>query len=367
MLAAVLQSAGYKTGLYTSPHLADFRERIRVNGEVVQEDFVVRFIGKYMQAIDKVKPSFFEMTVAMAFSWFADQQVDIAVIEVGMGGRLDSTNIIAPVVSVITNIGYDHMQFLGQTLVEIAREKAEIIKPGIPVVIGEFQEDVEEVFRSKAANVNAPVYYADREYFIGYSLKTIDQRQSVNIYREDEIAWEGLETDQLGFYQRQNVVTAIKTLEILGENGIEVSREAVFSGFGNIAELTGLRGRWEVLGHRPLTVCDTAHNPEGLSHVVEQIRQTPWKNLHFVIGLVEDKEPGDLLALLPDNASYYVTQANIPRAMDRFGLLEKMSTFSLRGDVYDNPVSALNAAKEAAGEDDMIFIGGSTFIVAEVL
>ena len=367
MVAAVLQSAGYRTGLYTSPHLADFRERIRVNGEVVQEEFVVYFVSKHRKFIDQIRPSFFEMTVAMAFSYFADRKTDIAVIETGMGGRLDSTNIITPVVSVITNIGYDHTKFLGDTLQEIAAEKAEIIKPEVPVVIGEYQEEVEDVFRTKAAEMNAPVSYADQEYFIGYSLKTLDQKQSFNIYREDEIAWEGLETDQLGIYQRQNAITAIKTFDILGKSGMEVPGEAVFNGFSDISRLTGLRGRWEILGYNPLVVCDTAHNAEGLSQVTEQILQTPWKNLHIVIGLVDDKDPGDLLGTLPENGYYYVTQANIPRAMNRYSLMEKMKSMGLMGEVSDNPSLALEKAKLKAAVEDMIFIGGSTFVVAEIL
>ena len=367
MLAAVLQSAGYKTGLYTSPHLKDFRERIRINGIDVPEVDIVRFVKEHKQIIDEIKPSFFEMTVAMAFLYFAEQQADIAVVETGMGGRLDSTNIITPVVSVITNIGLDHTRFLGKTLEEIAREKAEIIKPGIPVVIGERQEETEAVFQAKAAEMNAPVYFADQEFFIGYSLKTMDQKQSFNIYSEDEIVYENLETDQLGFYQRKNAITALKTIELLDTAGIEVPREFIFTGFSNISRLTGLRGRWEILGHHPLVVCDTAHNFEGLSQIAEQILQTPWKNLHIVLGFVDDKNPEDLLKTLPENAIYYITQANIPRAMDRLILFEKAISLGLRAEVFERPSMALKEAKTRAGKDDMIFIGGSTFVVAEIL
>ncbi len=367
MLAAVLQSAGYKTGLYTSPHLKSFRERIRINGVEMPEEDIVRFVKNHMQIIDKIKPSFFEMTVAMAFGYFAEKQVDIAVIETGMGGRLDSTNIISPDISVITNIGFDHKRFLGNTLEEIAREKAEIIKHNVPVVIGESQEETEAVFLAKAEEMNAPVYFADQEFFIGYSLKTMDQKQSFNIYNEDEIVYENLETDQLGFYQRQNVITALKTIELLEVAGFNVPRGSIFSGFSDISRLTGLRGRWEVLDHNPMVVCDTAHNFEGLNMVVDQILQTSWQNLHIVLGFVDDKNPEELLKTLPENAFYYITQANIPRAMDRILLFEKAISLGLRAEVFDQPMMALKEAKARAGKNDMIFIGGSTFIVAEIL
>jgi dihydrofolate synthase/folylpolyglutamate synthase len=367
MLAAVLHSAGYKTGLYTSPHLKDFRERIRIDGVAVPEEHVVGFVEDHRQIIDKIKPSFFEMTVAMAFDYFAMEQVEVAIIETGMGGRLDATNIIDPVVSVITNIGLDHTRFLGQTMKEIAGEKAAIIKHGVPVVIGERQEEIEPIFLSRAAEMNAPVSFADEEFYIGYSLKTLDQKQSFNIYREDEIAYENLEIDQMGFYQRKNTVTALQTLEKLRVAGIEVPREAIFSGLEDISRLTGLRGRWEILDYRPLVVCDTAHNAEALSHAADQILQTPWKHLHIVFGLVEDKNPEDLLRILPDNAFYYITQANIPRAMDRFGLFEKVERLGFQCAVFDNPRIALQEAKARAGQDDMIFIGGSTFVVAEII
>jgi len=367
MLAAIMQSAGYKTGLYTSPHLKDFRERIRVNGVVVPEEVVVSFIGEHRQAIDEIKPSFFELTVAMAFHYFAEQQVDIAIVETGMGGRLDSTNIIDPVVSVITNIGMDHSMFLGKTLEKIAGEKADIIKAGVPVVIGERQEKTEAVFHSKAAEMHAPVCTADQELFIGYSLKTMDNKQSFNIYREGEMAYENLETDLLGFYQRQNTITTVKTTEVLTASGIKVPGEAVYAGLSDVTGLTGLRGRWEILGYHPMVVCDTAHNIEGLSLVADQILQTPWENLHVVLGFVDDKEPGELLKALPEKAYYYITQANIPRAMDRFRLFEEAKNQGFRAEVFDSPSMALQEAKARAGKNDMIYIGGSTFVVAEIL
>jgi len=367
MLSAILQSDGYKTGLYTSPHLKDFRERIRINGQPIPEDEVISFVSSHMAMIDKVQPTFFEMTVAMAFDYFAREKVDLAVIETGMGGRLDSTNIITPLVSLITNIGLDHTQFLGPDKEIIAAEKAGIIKERIPVIIGETQKDISKVFIDRSAELNAPIYFADQEYIIGYSMRTIDDKQSCNVYRDDEVYYQSLETDLLGLYQRHNIVSCLKVLDVLKSQDITISDEAIYQGLADVGNLTGLRGRWEIMDYNPLVVCDAAHNSDGLEEVMGQIQQTPYKNLHMVVGIVKDKNPEEILAVLPEHAEYYFTQASIPRALDRFKLADIAKKMGLSGNIFETPSQALRAAKLAASADDLIFVGGSTFIVAEVL
>jgi len=369
MLASVLQEAGYKTGLYTSPHLKDFRERIRVNGEMITPEAVVRFTEQYLakNEIEKLEPSFFELTVSMAFDYFRSQQVDVAVIEVGLGGRLDSTNIITPEVSVITNISFDHMALLGNTLPKIAAEKAGIIKNGVPVVIGETSPETITVFKYFAKKATAPIYFADQEYVADYSMMTIGGKQSLNIRRNEELAYPDLQLDLLGIYQRHNVPTVLKTIDILNEKGWNLSEVAIRQGLANTITNTGLLGRWQILGHNPLIVCDTGHNPAGIRIVVEQIKQTAWKELHFLIGMVNDKDQDEVLALLPLNAQYYFTKAAIPRAAEPEELAAKAEKFGLKGKCYSTVQQAFSAALKNAGQNDLIFVGGSTFVVAEVL
>ncbi|MFC2099128.1 bifunctional folylpolyglutamate synthase/dihydrofolate synthase [Bacteroidota bacterium] len=268
MLSAVLQTAGYKVGLYTSPHLKDFRERIRVNGEMIPEERVSGFVDDHREIIDKIQPSFFEMTVAMAFDHFRNEKVDIAVVEVGMGGRLDSTNIISPILSVITNIGMDHSQFLGDTLYQIAGEKAGIIKPGIPLVVGQKQDEVSMVFTRRVKELNGNLYFADQEFNVEYSLGSATNRQIMQVYREGEPLYNSLEIDLMGLYQQKNIPAVLKVLDLLGKNEITVTEQHLRKGLSNVVALTGLRGRWEILSQNPLVISDTAHNPEGMKEVI---------------------------------------------------------------------------------------------------
>ena len=369
MLAAVLQSAGYKTGLYTSPHLKDFRERIRINGEMIPESAVSEWVENYMSKNEKWKidPSFFELTVAMTFDYFAQQEVDIAVIEVGLGGRLDSTNIITPEVSVITNIGLDHTDLLGNTIEKIAFEKAGIIKENIPVVIGETQFGTKSVFEKKANSLNAPIFFADHEYQAVYSTLTMDGMQKVRVEKNGDNVLNGLQLDLQGIYQLKNLPTVLKTLDILSDKGWEIAEKNIFGGLKSTIRSTGLKGRWQILGNNPRIVCDTGHNEDGIKMVLKQIENTAFKTLHFVFGTVGDKDPGNVLRILPKDAVYYFTRANIPRALDEKELTQKAATFGLRGTAYSSVAEALRTARQNADKNDFIYIGGSTFVVAEVL
>lgn len=367
MLAAVLQSAGYKTGLYTSPHLLDFRERIKINGEMIPEEKVIHFIENCKSVIEELNPSFFELTVAMAFEYFSNEKVDIAIIETGLGGRLDSTNIIKPLVSVITNIGHDHMRFLGNTIPEIAGEKAGIIKPGRPIVIGQSNEETDPVFEKKADENGSCLLYADRMYKIDYSMLTPARTQIFNVFSGKNPVYEELITDLLGNYQKKNIITVLQTLDSIRAEGIKIPREAVYEGVRQVKKLTGLRGRWEEIGFNPLIVCDTAHNREGIIEVMQQIQQNPFKTLHIVWGMVSDKDPQMILPLLPKNARYYFTKASIPRAMNEKDLIKYAAEAGLIGSCFPTVKSAVAAAKAEAQKEDMIYIGGSTFVVAEVL
>ena len=369
MLASVLQEAGYKTGLYTSPHLKDFRERIRVNGEMITEEAVVQFTESFLSKneIEKMEPSFFELTVSMAFDYFRSMQVDVAVIEVGLGGRLDSTNIINPEVSVITNISFDHMALLGNTLPLIAAEKAGIIKSTIPVVIGESASETNAVFEQMAAKTQSPIAFADQFYQATFEMLTIDGKQSMNIRSHGEVVYPDLKLDLLGIYQRFNVPTVLKTIDILNQKGWNLSDDVIRRGLANTIRNTGLMGRWQIIGHNPLTICDTGHNPAGIKLVVEQINQTAFEKLHIVIGMVNDKDQNEVLSLLPANAQYYFTKANIPRATEPEELATKASRFGLKGNSYSSVRQALSEALANADKNDLVFIGGSTFVVAEVL
>ncbi|PLX19343.1 MAG: tetrahydrofolate synthase [Marinilabiliales bacterium] len=367
MLASVLHESGYKVGLYTSPHLIDFRERIRINGKMISEEFVVSFVRDHQIKFEDVKPSFFEMTVSMAFDYFAKQNIDIAVIEVGMGGRLDSTNIIHPDLSIITNIGLDHTAFLGSDLTSIAVEKAGIIKHNIPVVIGETQNETEHVFIEKAKENNTNIYFADQFYTIEYSMTSIDNKQVFNVKYEDKLVYNDLRIDLLGSYQKRNLITLLRALDILKNMNYNIDNGSLFEGLLKVSENTGLKGRWQVLGYNPMIVCDTAHNLEGLKYVIEQINQTAYKKLHIVFGVVDDKNLEDILNILPNQARFYFTKANIPRALNQNKLEKEAAKYNLEGKSYEKVSTALEDAKKNAESNDLIFIGGSTFVVAEVV
>jgi dihydrofolate synthase/folylpolyglutamate synthase len=343
MLASVFQEAGYKTGLYTSPHLKDFRERIKINGEMIPKKNVSEFVEKHKPFFESNQLSFFEMTVGLAFDYFRSEKVDIAIIEVGMGGRLDSTNIITPEISVITNIGLDHTQFLGNTLERVAVEKAGIIKPEIPVVIGETVPETQQVFKMVASGKNAPIMFAK-------SLNTSD-----------------FTSDLKGIYQEKNIKTVLATLEILKEKGWNISEENIKKGLLNTVKNTGLMGRWQILGNNPKVVCDTGHNKDGLQLVTAQLAKESFEKLHIVLGVVSDKDLASVLPLFPKNATYYFCKPNIPRGMDASLLLSSARGFGLMGEEYISVLNAYKAALRAASERDLIFIGGSTFVVAEVL
>ncbi len=367
MLASILQNAGFKTGLYTSPHLKDFRERIKINGNMIPEYEVVDFVEKHAAIIKEVKPSFFEMTVAMAFDYFARQQVDIAIIEVGLGGRLDSTNIILPEVSIITNISFDHTEFLGNSLQSIAFEKSGIIKPQVPVVIGESQRETKDIFIDKASLLNSAVTFADKIYRIDYSTISPDGLQIFNVKSQRSEGYENLSIDLHGMYQKCNVITCLSAIDQLQSKGYTINRKHIYEGISRVGTATGLAGRWQVIGNNPLTVTDTAHNEEGIKQVVNQINTTAYKNLHIVFGMVNDKNIDKILTLLPNNAAYYFTKANIPRALNEIELMKQASKHQLTGKSFFQVADALENARKNAQPEDMIFVGGSTFIAAEVI
>ncbi|WP_246594257.1 bifunctional folylpolyglutamate synthase/dihydrofolate synthase [Pontibacter populi] len=365
MLAAVLQEAGYKTGLYTSPHLKSFTERVRVNGAELSQQYLIDFVANYKSLFEEVQPSFFEMTVALAFKYFADENVDVAVIEVGLGGRLDSTNIITPEASLITNIGFDHQNLLGNTLQEIAGEKAGIIKPCVPATISLKQPDIENVFREKAAAVNAPLYFATDNYSVVLKSHTLEQ-QVFDVYKQGELYLPELKLDLTGIYQRYNLSGVLQTIALLTERGFTITEEAIRNGLANTKQLTGLKGRWQVLNYSPLTICDTGHNADGINQILTQLHSLQPKQVHFVFGAVNDKDVTTILVMLPKNYSYYFCQATIPRALPVAELQQKADLVGLKGKSYPTVAEAIKAAKENAATDEVIFIGGSTFVVAEI-
>jgi len=380
MLAAILQTAGYRTGLYTSPHLRDFRERIRINGEMISEQHVIDFVKDHRQDFDDIRPSFFEMTVAMAFDAFAKAKVDIAIIEVGLGGRLDSTNVITPLLSVITNIGWDHMNMLGDTLPLIAGEKAGIIKPGVPVIIGEYQFEVADVFINKAEAIEAPISFASEEWLLKSEVRSqksaagsrgsedVSEYLDFSIKKKDSrLKTQDLKLDLPGTYQLKNVKTVLSAVEGLRDEGFAISDGQIKTALSQVKKLTGLHGRWEILNHHPLTICDTGHNPEGITEVLKNIESTPHENLHIVMGVVNDKDISKILAMLPKHATYYFCRPDIPRGLDAEILQQKAETFSLHGEIYVSVKAALNAAQSHADKNDLVFVGGSTFVVAEIV
>ncbi|MHA6247783.1 bifunctional folylpolyglutamate synthase/dihydrofolate synthase [Pontibacter sp. CAU 1760] len=365
MLAAVLQESGYKTGLYTSPHLKSFTERVRVNGLELPEDYLIDFVEQHKTLFERVQPSFFEMTVALAFAYFADEQVDIAVIEVGLGGRLDSTNIIHPELCLITNIGYDHQALLGSTISAIASEKAGIIKTGIPVVISTRQLEAQEVFEAKAQEVEAPIYFAPDHFRIEVTEATLE-RQVMQVYHQEKSFLPGLEIDLAGNYQKYNVPGVLQALVLLHEQGYSISHTSVRSGLAQARRLTGLKGRWQVVDRSPLTICDTGHNQDGIKQILKQLDSLAPRQVHMVFGAVNDKDITDILQLLPPTYCYYFCQASIPRALPVTELLAKAQETGLSGEGYDTVAAAIAAAKANAAPDEVIFIGGSTFVVAEI-
>jgi dihydrofolate synthase / folylpolyglutamate synthase len=367
MIASVFQEAGYKTGLYTSPHLKDFRERIKVNGAMITEEEVIRFIEVHKSILESMKPSFFEMTVAMAFNYFAETKVDIAVIEVGLGGRLDSTNIISPVLSVITNIGHDHMDLLGNTFEEIAGEKAGIIKRNIPVVISETQPDTQNVFIRKARESDSPIFFADRNFscILEKYVKQNAGRRYLMTDLSTDCKIEG-EVFLGGDYQSKNLQAVFSVFEVL-KNRFEVSDKNLTEGIRKTILNTGLYGRWQILSTSPLTICDTGHNKEGLEYVLDQLKGIPKSELHIVLGFVNDKDLKSVLPLFPTEAQYYFTKASVPRALSEISLKNEAEKYGLKGDSFSDVASALNSARKMANQSDLIFIGGSTFIVAEVI
>lgn len=380
LLASILQSAGYKVGLYTSPHLKDFRERIKVNGEMIPQQDVVDFVETYKTDFEKIQPSFFEMTVGLAFDYFVSQQIDIAIIEVGLGGRLDSTNVIHPEVSIITNISFDHTALLGNTLEKIAAEKAGIIKPEIPVIIGETQVEIKNVFIEKAKENNAPLFFADEIYkavnvhhinnerlLLSMDIEKQSDAPTFSEEKNGETVYHNLETELLGLYQQKNIPAVLCAIEVINKRGFDISITAIRDGIKNVTQQTGLLGRWQILSQQPLIIADTGHNEAGIKEVLSQIDKTPHDQLHFVLGMVNDKDISTILSLLPKNAKYYFCQANIPRALEVNDLAKQAKMAGLNGEICGSVSNALFFAKKNAQIADLVFVGGSTFTVAEVV
>lgn len=362
MLASILQEAGYKTGLYTSPHLKDFRERIKINGEMIGEQDVVDFVEHHREIFTRLRPSFFEMTVAMAFKYFADQQIDIAIIEVGLGGRLDSTNIITPLASVITNISFDHMALLGNTLEKIATEKAGIIKAGIPAIAGTRNSDYDYVFEEKARTAPTTLSFADDHWT---TLRNEDG--TFDLMHRNGWQFLHLKSELKGAYQQKNIPVVLESIIPLRKHGLRITDENIRHGIAKVITNTGLYGRWQMLAHQPLTICDTGHNIDGMTEIVRQLKTCSYQHLHFVIGMVNDKDANSVLEILPKDATYYFCKASIPRALDENILAAIAYKAGLSGHCYPTVAAAYQAAHAQAGIEDMIYIGGSTFVVAEVI
>lgn len=361
LLAAILACSGYKVGLYTSPHLVDFRERIRINGEMIPQETVSEFLRQHSDQVFSFRPSFFELTTFMAFTHFARQQVDVAVIEVGLGGRLDTTNIITPDLSIITNISLDHVQMLGHDLPSIAKEKAGIIKPGVPVVIGEASGDVKQIFIGKAQEIGAPIYFADESDTMTKATPGLG-------------GWlyEGTEAGDIrgelgGLYQEKNTATVLTAVKQLRKSGYRIPKEAIRQAFANVTSLTGLQGRWQTITENPKTICDTGHNIGGMQYIARQLETTPHRTLRIILGMVSDKDISGVISLLPQNAVYYFTQASIPRAMAADQIARIGQEHGLQGKTYASVIEAYRTARNESHPDDLIFVGGSTFIVADLL
>ncbi len=365
MLAAIFQASGYKTGLYTSPHLKDFRERIKVNSIVCSELFVIDFVKKIQHTIQKIQPSFFEVTVAMAFEYFAQQQIEIAIVEVGLGGRLDSTNIVQPVLSVITNIGYDHVPMLGNTLAEIAYEKAGIIKNNVPVVIGEKLPETELIFEQQATKHKAPIHFAQKEWTVlDWEYKNHQLLIDIDCHHKKER--ETYTLDLIGLYQTKNILTVLETIHQMQLQGWNISTVVAKKALTEVKKITGLHGRWEIVHQHPTIILDVAHNVDGMKQIVNQLEITDYNHLHIIIGMAKDKDIIDVLKLLPHNATYYFTKAQIPRALSEKELSEKASSIGLKGKSFSNVNTAINFVLQEATSDDLILICGSVFLVGEV-
>jgi len=363
-LAAIFQSAGYKTGLYTSPHLKSFTERIRINGKEISQQNVVDFIGLNKDFIGELQPSFFELTVGMAFDFFAKEKVDIAIIETGLGGRLDSTNVIIPEISVITNISFDHVNLLGNTLKEIAKEKAGIIKNKIPVVINERQEEVKQVFNEKAQETNSTIFFASDKISIEH-VSILNGKRNIEV-RENGIKKYNLTTDLIGNYQFKNIAGIIETINIANQKGWNISVENIKEGLSEVNKLTGLKGRWQILSQAPLTVCDTGHNEAGINAIIEQLKNYKYKKLFWIIGTVNDKDLNKILNLLPTDAYYFFCEPDIPRKLNAEILAEQAKIYNLKGEIIKNVNEALFEARKNASPNDLILIAGSNFIVSEL-
>jgi dihydrofolate synthase/folylpolyglutamate synthase len=366
MLAAVLQKAGYKTGLYTSPHLIDFRERIRINGKMISKEYIVEFVEKYKEAFEKIEPSFFEWTVGLAFDYFAKEEVDVAVIEVGLGGRLDSTNIITPMVSLITNISYDHMNLLGDTLEKIAAEKAGIIKARVPVIVSQYQSESGPVFNAVSKEKRAPIEFADKIYKVKETIRKNKCLEITLLNRKTE-AEEKYELDLAGNYQAKNLMGVLRVISHLIETGFVIEDSNIKQGLKQVCRLTGFAGRWQQLSEKPLIIADTGHNEDGIKQVVENLKDLKFDQLHFVFGTVNDKNVSKILELLPKEARYYFVKASVPRALDVKELLAQAKKFKLKGETFDTVEEGLKAAKKVCKKNDLILIGGSTFVVGDAL
>ena len=361
-IAAILQSAGYKVGLFTSPHLVDFRERIRINGMMIPEQYVIDFVENEKDFFEPLHPSFFELTTALAFKYFAENNVDIAVIEVGLGGRLDCTNIISPILSVITNIGFDHIQFLGNTLEKIASEKAGIIKNNTPVVIGETTPETRTVFIQKATSTNSAIYLAEENDII------LSHQHSHNGGIDYETKTYGTIHGELsGLCQIKNTATILTAINVLAKIGLAIQPENIIEGFKHVCELTGLRGRWEKIDENPITICDTGHNVNGLEYIVKQLQQQKYEKLHIVFGMVNDKDIEGVLSIMPKDATYYFCQASVKRAMPSQQLKALAEAHELKGNTFANVLDAYNSARQNVSQNDFIYIGGSSFIVADLI
>ena len=370
MLASVFREAGYKTGLCTSPHLKDFRERFRVNGEMMPESFVTGFVEKHLGFFETIKPSFFEMTIAMTFAWFAEQKVDIAIIETGLGGRLDSTNIIQPELSVITNVGLDHVNLLGNTIEEIAWEKAGIIKPAIPVVVGKTRTEAIQVMHKKASETNSDIFLADDNYrLIEHDILFLNGERLLKGKLVNEEKSVEFECPLSGTYQLENICTVALSVDIINRYCIfNIDEKALKNGLRNVVKNTGIQGRWQILSENPLIICDSGHNTDGIASALENINMTPHRHLHFILGMMNDKDIYGILKMLPvENTSYYFCRPDVPRGLSVRELHEKALQAGLKGEMFESVRSALKKAKANAGKEDLIFVGGSSFVVAEVV
>ncbi|HRG58416.1 MAG TPA: folylpolyglutamate synthase/dihydrofolate synthase family protein [Bacteroidia bacterium] len=364
MLAAAFSLAGYKTGLYTSPHLKDFRERIKIDGKMIPKKYVANFINHYQQDFEKIQPSFFEMTVGLAFNYFKEKSVEIAIIETGLGGRLDSTNVIKPIISVITNISMDHMALLGDSIELIATEKAGIIKNGTPIVIGETQQETKQIFISKAKEMGAEIFFADQYY----EVSTLKYGEAIQVLKKKVLFFDRLNPQLKGMYQQKNIATVLQTIEIANGLGLKVPKKSIAQAIENVVDCTGLMGRWQILHkENPLCIADTGHNEAGIKMVLEQINNLQFQKLHFVLGMVNDKDVSKILSLLPKTALYYFCKANIPRGLDASELAVQALKYHLIGETYKSVKYAYQAAKRNAKNNDLVFVGGSTFTVAEVV